>query len=286
MDNPLPDFDQLWDYDHPAETEQKFRGLVEAARTSGSVSYYAQLLTQLARTQSLQRKFAEAHQILDEVHGLLNGKTVAAHIRYLLERGRTFNSAKQFEQARPLFLQAWEMAQSVGEDFYAVDAAHMLGICEQPEMQMVWNHQALAVAEKSSDPKAHKWLGSLYNNMGWTEHDAGHYEPALELFEKALTFREEQGLEKPIQIARWSVARCLRSLGRVTEALTIQKELELRDDTDGYLFEEIGECLLLLDRESESRSYFAKAYELLSKDSYLAANESARLERLKILGNL
>jgi tetratricopeptide (TPR) repeat protein len=281
----MPDFDQLWDYDHPAETEQKFRALLDSAQASGSPSYYAQLLTQLARTQSLQRKFAEAHQILDEVHGLLNGKTVTAHIRYLLERGRAFNSAKQVEQARPLFLQAWEMAGAAGEDFYAVDAAHMLGICESREEQLAWNYKALTAAEKSTDPKARGWLGSLYNNMGWTEHDAGKFSEALELFEKALKFRAEQGQEKQRRIAQWCVARCLRSLDRVTEALALQQELEALGDNDGYVFEELGECLLLLGRERESTSYFAKAYELLSKDSYLVENESSRLPRLKTLGN-
>lgn len=132
MDSDLPDFDQLWNYDRPAETEQKFRQLSTPARESGSTSYQAQLLTQIARTHSLRGSFAEAHRLLDEAHGLLNGKTVAAHLRYLLERGRTFNSAGEADQARRLFREAWEMARAAGEDFFAVDAAHMLGIAEPP----------------------------------------------------------------------------------------------------------------------------------------------------------
>src|SRR6266498_5625258 len=46
MTLPLPDFDSLWDYNHPDETEQKFRELLPVAEVSGDDSYYAELLTQ------------------------------------------------------------------------------------------------------------------------------------------------------------------------------------------------------------------------------------------------
>jgi hypothetical protein len=51
-----------------------------------------------------------------------------AEIRYLLERGRTFNSAGQKEQSILLFQDAYAKAAERNEDFYAIDAAHMLGI--------------------------------------------------------------------------------------------------------------------------------------------------------------
>ena len=281
----LPDFDQLWDYDHPADTEQKFRAVLEAARASANAVYYGELLTQIARAQGLQRKFDEAHRILDEVEMTLTGdpKRSRLRIRYLLERGRVLNSSRHPDRARPLFWQAWKLARTAGEDFYAVDAAHMLGIVGSPEVGLDWNEKALALAEQSADPKTRKWLGSLYNNMGWTHHDAGRYAEALELFEKALKFRQAQGMEQPIRIAKWCVARCLRSLGRVNEALVKQRALEAEGEGD-YVFEEIGECLLSLGLESEAQPYFAKAYSTLSKDPWLAESEPARLERLKQLG--
>jgi len=281
----LPDFDQLWDYDHPAETAEKFRGLLPA-HDAGSPSYRAQLLTQLARTQSLQGHFTEAHQILDEVKGLLTGKLVVAQIRYLLERGRTFNSAHQPEQAIPLFKEAWDISRAAGEDFYAADAAHMLAIAVPADQKMAWNRQALVVAEQSTDPKAQDWAGSLYNNMGWAEHDAGHYEAAFELFQKALAFWQARGEAKRTLIARWCVARCLRSLGRVAEALQEQQALVRDDGTDGFVQEELGECLLALGQVAESVPYFAKAYAILSQDWYLVENEAARLERIKQLGQV
>jgi len=49
-------------------------------------------------------------------------------VRYLLERGRTFNSAGEKDRARPLFVQAWEIAGAAGLEGLAVDAAHMVPI--------------------------------------------------------------------------------------------------------------------------------------------------------------
>jgi hypothetical protein len=92
-----------------------------------------------------------------------------------------------------------------------------------------------------------------------------------------------------IRIARWCVARTLRSLNRVEEALSRQMELKEEFDAsgenDGYVHEEIGECLLLLNRAKEARPYFAKAHKYLSQDARLAEKEPERLARLKELGS-
>jgi tetratricopeptide (TPR) repeat protein len=283
MTDALPDFDLLWDYDAPAETEAKFRALLDAA--SQNQAYRLELLTQIARTQGLQRKFDEAHQTLDEVEKQSAAAPARVHIRYFLERGRVFNSSKRPDQARPLFLEAWELASARGEDFYAVDAAHMMGIVEPAPEAMAWNLKALALAERSTDERARKWRGSLCNNIGWTYHDEGKYTQALDMFQRALSWREASGTPKQIRIARWCVARALRSLGRLQDALEIQRALlaehQSAHSKDGYVYEEIGECLLALNQVDEARPYLALAYEELSQDPWLVENEEARLVRLK-----
>jgi tetratricopeptide (TPR) repeat protein len=286
---PLPEFDALWDYNDPGATESKFRELIPAAKESGDMSYYAQLLTQIARTEGLQRKFEDAHNTLDTVEAMLTDEMVVARIRYLLERGRVHNSSGQPEESKPCFLEAWELGLEHGEDYHAVDAAHMMGIVEPPDKQLEWAARAMELAEKSEDERARNWLGPLYNNTGWSYHDLGEYDKALELFEKSFKFREEKKDERGIRIARWTVGRVYRSLGRIDEALEIQKGLEKEFEEkgveqDGYVFEELGECLLLLKREDEARKYFKLAYDLLSKDPWLVANEAERLERLRTLG--
>jgi tetratricopeptide (TPR) repeat protein len=303
---PLPDLDALWDFDHPDSTESAFRAILPAAReaeaagdtakdarfgAAGSArGYLAELLTQIARTQALQRRFDDAHRTLDEAESLLRADMPRARVRFLLERGRTFNSSGKPDEARPLFLAAWDLARASGEDALAVDAAHMVAIVEKPDQALEWNYKALALAESSPDPKAARWRGSLYNNIGWTLHDSGRYQEALEQFEKALAFRKEQGKQREILIAKWCVARCLRSLGRVEEALAMQEDLEKAWEplggSDGYVFEELGECLLALGRPDEARPQFARAYEMLSKDPWLSSGEPERLKRLAELGGV
>ena len=277
----------LWDFSNPAGTETKFRELLP--RTEPGSSIRLELQTQIARTLGLQRKFDEAHTLLDEIKPALKTAPGVVEVRYLLERGRVFNSAGNPDAARPLFIRAWDVAREAGEDGLAVDAAHMVAIVEPPEQALEWNRKAIAFAEQSSDPTAKKWLGSLYNNTGWTYHDQGKYDLALDQFQKALAFFEKQGTPRPIGIAKWCVARTLRSLNRLDEALAAQqallKEHEQAGSTDGYVFEELGECHLALGHADEATPFFARAYEELSKDEWFAKAEPQRLERLKRLGD-
>jgi tetratricopeptide (TPR) repeat protein len=282
-----PDFDSLWDYSNPKQTEIKFRELL--LQIPKNYSAHLELLTQIARSLGLQKKFDDAHETLDQVEKALDKNPSRAKVRYLLERGRVFNSSGHAEESRPFFEGALDLAKSLGEDFYAVDAIHMLAIIAPPESSLTLNLQAIQLAESSGQEKARNWLGSLYNNMGWSYHDMGDYESALQIFEKAESFRRSKGNASEIRIAVWCVARTLRSLNRVEEALSkqlaLRAENESAGETDGYVFEEIGECLLALKREDESRPYFAKAYEILSQDEFLAEQEPDRIARLKELGN-
>ena len=279
-----------WDYDQPQATELKFRELLPAAESSGDPSYHAQLLTQLARTLSLQRKFDDAHQLLNKAEQLIGAQAMpVAEIRYLLERGRTYNSAGERQKAIALFKQAYDKAFKHKEDFYAVDAAHMLGIAERPQDQLYWNTTAMELAEKSTDAAAKKWLGSLYNNIGWTYHDLKDYNKALDLFEKALAWHIDKRNDRGTFIAKWTVGRTYRSLDRIEEALVLQKSLweEIQQKNlapSGFVFEELAECLLVKNEFTEAKVYFRKAYDILSKDIWLKAREPARLERLKRLG--
>ena len=279
------DLDALWNYDDPAATEAAFRALIPDAERAGGTPWL-ELLTQLARTLSLQRRFDEAHALLDRVEAQLAADMPRVRVRYLLERGRCFNSAGQREQARPLFLEAWELGQAAGEEALAVDAAHMMGLIESGEPSLRWNERAIAAAEGSRDPRARNWLGSLNNNIGWTYHDMARYEEALDRFRHALAYREAQGAVGGIRIARWCVARCLRSLQRIEEALAIQRALlaerEADASPDGFVFEEIGECLLALGRRDEARPFCARAHAELSKVGGIAPE---RLSRLGAIGS-
>ena len=211
----------------------------------------------------MQRRFEEAHSILDEAEALLDTAGPLAEIRYQLERGRLHNSSGEKAPARGAFQQAWEAARAAGAagfavDAEAVDAAHMLAIAAAtPAERIRWNERALALAGASADERAQRWQASLLNNLGWARHDGGDYEAALALFERALTERQKRGPHRETRVARWCVARCLRSLGRLEEALAQQRALlaegEAAGEAVGFTLEEIGECLLALGRGAAKR---------------------------------
>jgi len=278
-----PEIDALWDYQDPEASESRFR----EALASAEGDTRAELLTQLARSLGLQRRFDGARATLDGLEPNLADYSALVRTRYYLERGRVLRSSGDAEASLPVFLQAWKSGRGAGDDYYAVDAAHMLAIVEPPEKQLRWFHRGIELAEESDDPRARKWLGTLYNNAAWSYCDTNHYKDALPLFEKALTFRREESDERKIRIAEWSVARCYRSLNRVEEALGIQerllKEWEAAGEPDAYVFEEMAECLMALGREDDARPYFRKAFELLSEDPWFVEKEAERLARMKDL---
>ncbi|GGJ26165.1 tetratricopeptide repeat protein [Deinococcus roseus] len=234
------DFDVLWNFSDPATTEQKFLALVPDLQTRPEA--LLELQTQLARTHSLRKQFEQAHQILDGLQAHLDQVSPRVKVRYLLERGRTWNSAGEREQASLCFQQAFELADQAGLQGFAADALHMLAI-SKPDQAISLNHQALDYIVASVDPAAKKWEGSLLNNLGWSYFADRRFEEALETFQKALQFREAQGQKEPIRIAWWCIARVLRELGHRDAALEIQlrlkAELEAAGSQDPYVDEEL-----------------------------------------------
>jgi tetratricopeptide (TPR) repeat protein len=276
------DIDSFWEYSDPAGSEERFRLALDSAQGDTRL----ELLTQLARTFSLRRRFDEAHTVLNEVEGQLGDAGARPQIRYLLERGRTFNSSGEVGRARALFVAAWQQAQAERALDLAVDAAHMMAItyAGAPEA-VVWNQRGLTIVRAAQDPKARALIPAMLNNCAWDLHELGRFDEALPLFEEAQAEWTARGKPEQIRIAAWSVARCLRSLGRSLEALAIQYALQAEHKAvgiiDGYVYEEIAENLAALDRMDEARPHFRQAYEELAKDVWFVKNEPDRLAGLK-----
>jgi tetratricopeptide (TPR) repeat protein len=270
------DLSELWDFGQPAVSEERFRAALATAAGEDALV----LRTQLARALGLQQRFDEAAAELDRV----SADTPLVRTYLGLERGRLLNSAGGPAAARPHFLAALAEAETAGIDHLAADAAHMMAIIEPGDGQIDWARRGLAIAEGSADPRARRWVGSITHNLGWTMHDLGRFEEAQGYFERALAFREEQGDPELVRVGRWTVARGLRSLGRWDEALAIQLKLAAAGPEDGYVCEELAELYLLLRRPADATGHFARAYALLSQDSWLADAEPDRLRRLAELG--
>lgn len=283
--------DQLWEFDAPHVSESRFRA--ESTKHPASSREARETATQLARSLGLQRKFSEADAVLDTLGSNLEEPPARIRVRYFLERGRVLNSSNRQTEAVPLFKQALNAAANdalPGADFYRIDALHMLGIASPPNEQQSWNLEALAAADASSDERARGWRASLLNNIGWTYHARGDYGAALDYWQKALAAREASGDKKKTQIAKWTVARGLRSLNRLDEAEKIQRDLIVETETagapDGFVYEELAEIALARNDPKSAKAWAAKAFQYLKNDPWLAANEKTRLERLARVGGV
>ena len=280
--------DERWDYAAPAVSEQRFRQ--ELARWPDDTPQALEIETQIARAQGLQRRFGDATATLARVERRLDGMPSHVRVRYLLERGRVFNSAGAPEKAVPLFAAALELAECEGDAFYAIDAAHMMGIAGPAAEHLEWNLKAIAMTERAPDARSKRWLSSLYNNVGWTYDERGESARALDHFRKALTAWEARGGDDNIRIARWAVAHGLRRTGELDEAERIQNALraehERNGTVDGYVFEELAEIHLARGKADDARPWFEKAYAALHDDASLQVNEPARLQRLADLGEV
>ncbi|WP_447829209.1 tetratricopeptide repeat protein [Aeromonas salmonicida] len=285
-----PDFMAQWNYQDPAASALRFHALLPEARAAADLQLELELLTQIARTHSLQRQFAEAHQLLDEIEPRLTDATPRARLRALLERGRTFNSAGDKATARTLFEQAWQWGLKSKELYLAIDAAHMIAIAAPLDEQSRWHQLAMELAERSQDEKVRGWLASLYNNQGWTLFELGRFDEARVFQQKCLAWHEQHNNTAKAFIARWSLARLTRAQRLHEQALAELKQLQVEmaeagEPEDGYLFEELGENALVLD-DPAAAEYFSRAWFLLSQDRWFKANEAERLARLKQLAKL
>ena len=243
------DLKPLWNFDDPAQSEQRFRSaLVTATEDDAFI-----LQTQIARTYGLRRDFAKSREILKGIEPELQTAGVEGRVRYSLELGRTYASATHPPElqtaetkalARTAYNKAYELAKGGRLDGLAIDALHMLAVVDTaPADQLKWGKEALTIAETSSQPAAKLWEASLRNNVGYALHGLGRYEEALEQFRQAVLLREAGSDVQAARIAHWMVGWTLRSLNRVDESLEIQLHLEREREAAGvpsqYVFEEL-----------------------------------------------
>jgi tetratricopeptide (TPR) repeat protein len=254
----------LWDFDDLEASERRFREQLEQETTDAG---RAEVLTQLARVESLRGRFEECDTLLDRAEAL-----GGAEARVLLERGRRERSSGRRGAGEAEFRRAFDVARASGEDVLAVDAAHMLAIVGDSE---TWTGRAVAIAAPSDDPGVRYWLGPLYNNVGWARLDAGDAAGALEAFELALASRERDDPRRyPREFARCAVGKALRALGRADEAAAALEQCVAwaaeAGVEDGEFLEELAEDYAALGRHAEAAEQARRALELIDDPERVA----------------
>ncbi len=282
------DFSAFWKYQDPGATHRELDKLLEDTSVEQKLTR-AEILTQMARARGLQQRFEEGEKYLMRALKLIGGNDKSrAYMRYLLEYGRLRLSAKDVNAARISFLTVWDKARQYNYPSLAVDAAHMMAIVEEPEKQLGWSEKAIEYIENSESNKVSGWLGPLYNNTGWSYHDLGQYDKAMELFKKSYDFRKARNDTMSILVAEWTIARGMRSLNQIEEAKKIQLKLEnefleFTGKPYGYVYEELMEIALIEKDNEKVKEYAQKAYDIMSKDKYTLTYERNKLDRFKEL---
>ncbi|KAJ7347100.1 hypothetical protein DFH08DRAFT_870246 [Mycena albidolilacea] len=202
-----------------------------------SPSERVEALTQLARCQGLSSQFDTAHLTLDSIPAKDRPAGSTAQVRWLLEKGRVLRSSgkSQDPETRACFLAAYNEAK---EDFFKVDAAHMLAIIDPTGAPTdaapgeTWTSGALKISQASANPNTQMWAASLLHNSAWDSMDAGKPQDALAQFKGALELRKRAFQQDPspknrqtYRISRWAVARALRECGENKDAFDIQQTL-------------------------------------------------------------
>ena len=168
-------------------------------------------------------------------------------VRYLLERGRALNSSGS-RSAPCRFSPMRSRSPSASTTSSTRSTPPTCSASRRPAERLAWNLKALALAEAAADTRARDWRASLYHNIGWTWFDDGDALRALDFWQKALAMRETMGDAGRIRVAKWTVARGYRAVGRLDDAEKIQKALVVEFDAlgepDGYVYEELAEIAL------------------------------------------
>ena len=263
---------ELWDFSKPEESEGRLRAALSAASPEEKLT----LQTQIARSYGLRGDFVRAREMLAGIEAQVQSASAEPQVRYFLELGRTYASAthppetqtpETREKARSAYTRAFELAEKAGLDGLAIDALHMMALVDtDPKDQLAWDMQALAYMEKSTQPGARQWEGSLRNNVGYALHQLGRYEEALTQFELALAAYERVGKPESIRIAHWMIAWTLRALRRVQGAIAIQSRLEHECDAAGepdpYVFDELIELYRALGDQAKVEHYLERRQNL------------------------
>lgn len=205
------DVREYWNFGDPVATRAVFESLLP---TLADRAEQLDVHAQIARTYSLSGANQECLDYLKPVwdEGLALGGRAAASS--MIEAARAYRGLGMLEKAR----QGFEDVSLNGPEDLRVDALHMLAIISEGHQRTTYNQQAIALARTSKDDWTRRWIGSLYNNMGWTHFDAGELEEALEYFESGLLARYEFGQEERVREAKWCIGHTLCKMGRIQDA--------------------------------------------------------------------
>jgi len=212
------ELDTLWLPGDPIASAERLAAA--AAEPDRPEVVRAELETQRARALGAQGRRAEAEALLES----LEPAAGVLEVRVLLERGRLRLAGGRLIEAIPVLEAALRAARRDADAFLAIDATLVLAEADQAHADQ-WIEEGLSELSGTDDPRTRRWGVALHERRGWTRLAEGDAPAAVESFRLAFEFARAFGTDDLRFAAEWALARCLRELGRPSEALEIQRRL-------------------------------------------------------------
>ncbi len=238
------------------------------AKVENHISNRIQAFSQVSRCFSLLGNLKKGKTWLNKARIIATSNYPKGWARYLGVKGRFGIEENEIENAVTTFNNMYDFSTHHKLYNYAIDAAHMLALLGTKEHQIKW---ALKGIKEANIYHEYKWLGALWNNLGWAYHDIGEHEKSLEALKKAREYHRKYSNEKAILIADWSVGCLLRKLGRVEEAEklfkpVLEKSKHLGDvEWIGLTIQELGEIEIIRGNFILGLSYLKQSQKYLEE---------------------
>jgi len=216
----LEDADEVFRDREYEEAGRLYEAIAEDADAAGNTSAYVEACAMRARSFLIRDRGDEGTPWLRRARERADAAEPLGWSRYLGVRGRFEWQDGDYETATLTFREMFDFCERHELWERAVDAAHMVAISGDPDEKFEWAEKGIDMAEKGGMTR---WLGPLWNNLGWDYVDAGRYGEAREALVRAREYHYAGENELPKLIADYSVAHVTRLLGDLDQAETGMK---------------------------------------------------------------
>lgn len=284
--------DQKFSNREYSEAKLIYEQAVAVAQANNDNEATIQALSQVARCYLIQGKKEDGRIWLQQAEEIADVSQPAGWSRFLGVRGRFEWKDDKLETATDTFIQMYDYCMQYELHDRAVDAAHMVAITAKADQQIEWAYKGIAAAEAGD---LDKWLGPLWNNLGWTYDELGRYKESLEALIKARFYHWKVSISEQAKlVADWSVGHAYRTNGDNDTALAwiqpvlawAQRRHTLNPTEDtaewvGQAYKELAEIALTQSNPDEALINFrlAKQYLLESKMPEWGLKDFRKLEQ-------
>ncbi len=254
--------DSLFNAKEHEESRELYTRVSEIARDSDEKSNQAEAFAMIARTYLKMNQKEQGYPWLNKARDIASADQPLGWSRYLGVRGRFEWQSKELEKATSTFIEMYNYCSVRKLHERAIDTARMVAITGTSEQQIEWGKKGIAEAEAGNIPR---YLGALWNNLGWTYEDLGRYSEAVDAYTKAREYHWKYGDERNKLIADWAVGHACRLNGEYDKAEVWLRPLpdwcRKIDETEflGFSLKELGHLSLGREDTAEAVNYFVEA---------------------------